>query len=113
MIIKFVMKFLPTCLPSGLTVAAPDAFGRIPGVGQCVGQKCRQTINCRVDANLGKLACRYSTCTPVEIVSINDKCFTSQWCKITIPTEFTYICASYVPVLHVWAVQTTHRTIQK
>ena len=32
MIIKFVMKFLPTCLPSGLTVAAPDAFGRIPGV---------------------------------------------------------------------------------
>ena len=26
------MKFLPTCLPSGLTVAAPDAFGRIPGV---------------------------------------------------------------------------------
>ena len=33
MIIKFVMKFLPTCLPSGLTVAAPDAFGRIPGVG--------------------------------------------------------------------------------
>ena len=35
MIIKFVMKFLPTCLPSGLTVAAPDAFGRIPGV--CTG----------------------------------------------------------------------------
>ena len=33
MIIKFVMKFLPNCLPSGLTVAAPDAFGRIPGVG--------------------------------------------------------------------------------
>ena len=33
MIIKFVMKFLPTCLPSGLPVAAPDAFGRIPGVG--------------------------------------------------------------------------------
>ena len=33
MIIKFVMEFLPTCLPSGLTVAAPDAFGRIPGVG--------------------------------------------------------------------------------
>ena len=32
MIIKFVMKFLPTCLPSGLTVATPDAFGRIPGV---------------------------------------------------------------------------------
>ena len=32
MIIKFVMKFLLTCLPSGLTVAAPDAFGRIPGV---------------------------------------------------------------------------------
>ena len=32
MIIKFVIKFLPTCLPSGLTVAAPDAFGRIPGV---------------------------------------------------------------------------------
>ena len=32
MIIKFVMKFLPTCLPSRLTVAAPDAFGRIPGV---------------------------------------------------------------------------------
>ena len=32
MIIKFVMKFLPTCLLSGLTVAAPDAFGRIPGV---------------------------------------------------------------------------------
>ena len=32
MIIKFVMKFLPTCLPSGLTVAAPDAFGRITGV---------------------------------------------------------------------------------
>ena len=32
MIIKFVMRFLPTCLPSGLTVAAPDAFGRIPGV---------------------------------------------------------------------------------
>ena len=32
MIIKFVMKFLPTCLPSGLTVAAPDAFSRIPGV---------------------------------------------------------------------------------
>ena len=32
MIIKFVMKFFPTCLPSGLTVAAPDAFGRIPGV---------------------------------------------------------------------------------
>ena len=32
MIIKFVMKFLPICLPSGLTVAAPDAFGRIPGV---------------------------------------------------------------------------------
>ena len=32
MIIQFVMKFLPTCLPSGLTVAAPDAFGRIPGV---------------------------------------------------------------------------------
>ena len=32
MIIKFVMKFLPTCLQSGLTVAAPDAFGRIPGV---------------------------------------------------------------------------------
>ena len=32
MIIMFVMKFLPTCLPSGLTVAAPDAFGRIPGV---------------------------------------------------------------------------------
>ena len=28
MIIKFVMKVLPTCLPSGLTVAAPDAFGR-------------------------------------------------------------------------------------
>ena len=26
------MKFLPTCLQSGLTVAAPDAFGRIPGV---------------------------------------------------------------------------------
>ena len=32
MIIKSVMKFLLTCLPSGLTVAAPDAFGRIPGV---------------------------------------------------------------------------------
>ena len=32
MIIKFVIKFLPTCLPSGLTVAAPDAFCRIPGV---------------------------------------------------------------------------------
>ena len=32
MIIKFVLKLLPTCLPSGLTVAAPDAFGRIPGV---------------------------------------------------------------------------------
>ena len=32
MTIKFVIKFLPTCLPSGLTVAAPDAFGRIPGV---------------------------------------------------------------------------------
>ena len=32
MIVKFVIKFLPTCLPSGLTVAAPDAFGRIPGV---------------------------------------------------------------------------------
>ena len=32
MINKFVIKFLPTCLPSGLTVAAPDAFGRIPGV---------------------------------------------------------------------------------
>ena len=32
MIIKFVMKFLPACLPSGLTVAALDAFGRIPGV---------------------------------------------------------------------------------
>ena len=28
------MKFLPTCLPSGLTVAAPDAFGRILGVLQ-------------------------------------------------------------------------------
>ena len=36
MIIKFVMKFLPTCLPSGLTVAAPDAFGRIPGVMMAV-----------------------------------------------------------------------------
>ena len=35
MIFKFVMKFLPTCLPSGLTVAAPDAFGRIPGVQMC------------------------------------------------------------------------------
>ena len=33
MIIKFVIKILPICLPSGLTVAAPDAFGRIPGVG--------------------------------------------------------------------------------
>ena len=32
MIIKFVVQFLPTCLPSGLTVAAPDEFGRIPGV---------------------------------------------------------------------------------
>ena len=32
MIIKFVMKILPTCLPSGLTVASPDAFGQIPGV---------------------------------------------------------------------------------
>ena len=32
MIIKFIIKFLPTCLPSGLTVAAPDAFGQIPGV---------------------------------------------------------------------------------
>ena len=32
MIIKFVIKFLPTCLPSGLTAATPDAFGRIPGV---------------------------------------------------------------------------------
>ena len=36
MIIKFVMKFLPTCLPSGLTVAAPDALGRIPGVILCM-----------------------------------------------------------------------------
>ena len=32
MIIKFVIKFLPTCLPFGLTVAALDAFGRIPGL---------------------------------------------------------------------------------
>ena len=32
MIIKLVIKLLPTCLPSGLTVAAPNAFGRIPGV---------------------------------------------------------------------------------
>ena len=32
MIIKFVIKFLPTCLPSRLTVTAPDAFGQIPGV---------------------------------------------------------------------------------
>ena len=32
MIIRFVITFSPTCLPSGLTVAAPDAFGRIPGV---------------------------------------------------------------------------------
>ena len=32
MIIKSVIKFLPTCLPSGLTVAAPDSFCRIPGV---------------------------------------------------------------------------------
>ena len=35
MIIKSVLKFFPTCLPSGLTVAAPGAFGRIHGVWLC------------------------------------------------------------------------------
>ena len=39
MTIKFVTKFLPTCLPSGLTVAAPDAFGRIPGVDMGISQE--------------------------------------------------------------------------
>ena len=39
MIIKFIMNFLPTCLPSGLTVAAPDAFGRIPGVFSTSSEK--------------------------------------------------------------------------
>ena len=39
MINKFVIKFLPTCLPSGLTVAAPDAFGRIPDVNSMVKSK--------------------------------------------------------------------------
>ena len=38
MIIKFVIKFLLTCLPSGLTVAAPDAFGHIPCVWMKVVQ---------------------------------------------------------------------------
>ena len=32
MIVMFVIRFLPTCIASELSVAAPDAFGRIPGV---------------------------------------------------------------------------------
>ena len=40
MIIKFVTKFLPTCLPSGLTVATPDAFGRIPGLQISIASMC-------------------------------------------------------------------------